>query len=38
MKELYGYKTTGNVQNKGEFENKMVGKLLKESKEKLFEK
>lgn len=38
MKELYGYKTTGNVQNKGEYENEMVGKLLKESKDKLFEK
>jgi len=36
MKELYGYKTTGNVQNKGEFENKMLGKMLSESKSKLF--
>lgn len=38
MKELYGYKPTNNVQNSGKFENKMVGKLLSESKEKLISK
>ena len=37
MKELYGYKTTTNVQNKGEYENGMVSKMLSESKKKLFE-
>ena len=36
MKELYGYKSEGNVQNTGNYENGMVGKMLSESKDKLF--
>lgn len=36
MKELYGYKSESNRQNTGKFENEMVGKMLAESKEKLF--
>ena len=36
MKELYGYKSESNIQNTGKFENEMVGKMLAESKEKLF--
>lgn len=36
MKELYGYKSENNHQNTGKFENEMVGKMLSESKEKLF--
>lgn len=36
MKELYGYKSENNRQNTGKFENEMVGKMLAESKEKLF--
>lgn len=37
MKQLYGYKSSNNEQNSGEYENGMVGKLLKESKD-LFKK
>ena len=36
MKELYGYKTSTVVQNSGEYENKMVGKMISEAKEKLY--
>lgn len=35
MKELYNYKSSQGVQNSGEYENKMVGKMLHEAKEKL---
>ena len=38
MKELYGYKSSNNEQNSGKFENKMVGKMLSESKDKLITK
>ena len=38
MKELYDYKSTNNEQNSGKYENKIVGKMLSESKEKLFTK
>lgn len=38
MKQLYSFKSSDNVQNSGEFENKMVGKMISESKEKLFSK
>ena len=34
MKQLYSFKSSNNVQNSGEFENKMVGKMISESKEK----
>ena len=36
MKELYGYKSSTGTQNSGKFENGMVGKMISESKEKLF--
>lgn len=36
MKELYGYKSSVGTQNSGKFENGMVGKMISESKEKLF--
>ena len=36
MKELYGYKSSTGVQNSGEYENKMVGKMISEAKEKLY--
>ena len=36
MKELYGYKSSTVVQNSGEYENKMVGKMISEAKEKLY--
>ena len=36
MKELYGYKSSNGTQNSGKFENGMVGKMISESKEKLF--
>lgn len=36
MKQLYSYKSSGNNQNSGKYENEMVGKMLSESKEKLF--
>ena len=36
MKELYGYKSSTDTQNSGKFENGMVGKMISESKEKLF--
>lgn len=36
MKELYDYKSENNEQNSGKYENAMVGKMLSESKEKLF--
>ena len=35
MKELYGYKSSGNIQNSAKVENEMVGKMLSEAKEKL---
>ena len=38
MKELYDYKTSNNKQNSGKYENKIVGKMISESKEKLFTK
>ena len=38
MKELYGYKSENNNQNSGKYENEMVGKMISESKEKLFVK
>lgn len=38
MKQLYSFKSSNNVQNSGEFENKMVGKMISESKEKLLSK
>lgn len=38
MRELYGFKPSNNVQNSGEYENNMVGKLLSESKEKILPK
>ena len=38
MKELYGYKSSNNEQNSGKYENQMVGKMISESKEKLFTK
>ncbi len=38
MKELYSYKSSGNVQNKGKVENEMVSKMLSEAKNKLFSK
>lgn len=38
MKELYDYKSTNNEQNSGKYENKIVGKMLSESKDKLFTK
>lgn len=38
MKELYGYKTSNNEQNSGKYENEIVGKMISESKEKLFTK
>ena len=38
MKELYGYKSSGNEQNSGKYENGIVGKMISESKEKLFSK
>lgn len=38
MKELYGYKSTNNKQNSGKYENEIVGKMISESKEKLFSK
>lgn len=36
MKELYGYKSSTGTQNSGKFENGIVGKMISESKEKLF--
>lgn len=36
MKELYGFKSSTGTQNSGKFENGMVGKMISESKEKLF--
>ncbi len=36
MTELYGYKSSNGTQNSGKFENGMVGKMISESKEKLF--
>lgn len=36
MKELYGYKSSTGTQNSGKFENGMIGKMISESKEKLF--
>ncbi len=36
MKELYDYKSSNNEQNSGKYENDMVGKMIMESKEKLF--
>ena len=38
MKELYSYKSTDNEQNSGKYENEIVGKMISESKEKLFTK
>jgi len=38
MKQLYSFKSSNNVQNSGDFENKMVGKMISESKEKLISK
>lgn len=38
MKELYSYKSENNNQNSGKYENEMVGKMISESKEKLFVK
>lgn len=38
MKQLYSFRSSNNVQNSGEFENKMVGKMISESKEKLLSK
>ena len=38
MKELYGYKSENNNQKAGKYENEMVGKMISESKEKLFVK
>lgn len=38
MKELYGYKSSNNEQNSGKYENEIVGKMISESKEKLFTK
>ena len=38
MKQLYSFKSSNNVQNSGEFENKMVGKMISETKEKLLSK
>ena len=38
MKELYGYKSSNNEQNSGKYENEIVGKMISESKEKLFSK
>lgn len=32
MKELWGYKSSGNIQNSGKTENEMVSKMLSESK------
>ena len=38
MKELYSYKSSDNEQNSGKYENEIVGKMISESKEKLFTK
>jgi hypothetical protein len=38
MKELYDFKASDNKQNSGKYENKLVGKMISESKEKLFNK
>jgi hypothetical protein len=38
MKELYDFKASDNRQNTGKYENKLVGKMISESKEKLFNK